>query len=118
MCPSHRPCDSMSPTLIELQVPKCSLKYELSLNNNLQTSELKRPSDRPSKTCLDRMMKQLTGTCIKEMLQAATIDVDEEGVMVGAGTVVVASSRVPDGCRRPDPIQVIVNRTYLILVDE
>ncbi len=92
--------DSMTPSLIELQLPKCSLKYDLSLKSTVQDMGIKEVFS-PSKACLDRLMKQLPGAYITDVLQAATIDVSEEGVEAAAATAAPSGTRGGGGRRRP-----------------
>ncbi len=106
---------SMTPTLVELQLPKCSLKYDFSLKSTMQAMGMNDVFS-PAEACLDRLMKQLPGAYIVDVIQAATIDVDEEGVEAAASTAAPSGTRGRCVRREEDPIQVIVNRPYILMV--
>ena len=101
-------------TLVELHLPKCSLKYGLSLKSTMEDMGMNEVFS-PSKACLDRLMKQMPGAYITDILQAATIDVTEVGVEAAAATAAPSGTRGGGG-RRPDPVKMIVNRPYVLMV--
>ena len=107
--------DCMTSELVQLQLPKCSLKYDFSLKTTMQEMGMKDVFS-PSDARLDRLMKKQPGAYIVDVIQAATIDVDEEGVEAAAATAAISGTRSGGGSRRPDPIHVAVNRPYILMV--
>ena len=107
--------EHMRLTLVELYLPKCSLKYDLSLKSTMQDMGMKEVFD-PSKACLDRLMKQMPGAFITDILQAATIDVTEEGVEAAAATAAPSGCRGTKGPKVDPPIEMRVNRPYILMV--
>jgi serine protease inhibitor len=70
----------------------------------------------PSQACLDKLMKTMPGAYIVDVIQAATMDVDEVGVVAAAATAAIAGTRGSRVGRSPTPIDVIVNRPYIMMV--
>jgi serpin B len=107
--------DSMTRELIDLQLPKCSLKYDFSLKSTMQDMGMNDVFS-PSQACLDKLMKTMPGAYIVDVIQAATMDVDEVGVEAAAVTAAIAGTRGSRVGRSPTPIDVIVNRPYIMMV--
>ena len=107
--------DSMALELVDLKLPKCSLKYDFSLKSTMQDMGMNDVFS-PSDACLDRLMKSEPGAYIVDVVQAATMDVNEEGVEATAATAAIAGTRSCRVGRRPTPIDVNVNRPYIMLV--
>jgi serine protease inhibitor len=110
--------DSMTRELIDLQLPKCSLKYDCSLKSTMQAMGMNDVFS-PSQVCLDRLIvdvMELQGVYIVDVLQAAKMDVDEVGVVAAAATAAPSDTRGTRGGGSPTPIDVIVNRPYIMMV--
>ena len=109
--------NGMYNAFVHLEVPKCSLKYDLSLIPVMEDMGIKEVFS-PTDASLDRLMKKEPGAYIKLMMQACTFDLDEEGVTAAAATVAVAGTRGGGGFRKPEHIEVLVNRPHLMFVIE
>jgi serpin B len=110
--------DSMTPELVDLKLPKCSLKYDCSLKSTMQAMGMNDVFS-PSQACLDRLIvdvMELQGVYIVDVLQTATMDVDEVGVEAAAATAAPSGTRGSRGGRSPTPIDVNVNRPYIMMV--
>ena len=109
--------DCMYNELLHLEVPKCSLEYDLSLIPTMETMGIKEVFS-PSKASLGRLMKGLPGAYIKAMMQAATFDLFEKGVTAAAATAAVAGTRGGGGRRAIDPTKMKVDRPHLMFIVE
>ena len=61
-------------------------------------------------------MTKTEGLSISDAIHKATIEVDEEGTIATAVTMMTMKSVVPTSCEPPRPLRITVNKPFLFFI--
>lgn len=112
-----RKCSEVKRQLVYLQMPKVDMSDEVPVKNLLQSIGITKAFDR-SGSVSDFSLLSTTPTYISDIRQKVALKIDEDGTKAAAVTIteVCISSCIDE--ERPEPIEFIVNRPYLIFLRE
>ena len=102
---------SLSPTLLDLELPKFTLKTDLNLKNILQSLGVKSLFSEQANFSKISNESQLM---VSDMMQSAYVAVDEEGTEAAAATMTFFEFGLEDDPDAPIPFH--VNRPFIFLI--